>query len=102
MTWSFPRLRSEQASVKPGVIPEITSSRRDLLLEYGARVSANTDGRDKVPRAKLTKQNPAKAKEINDELQKMDLSTASKDLPDKCQSIDQRLEELAKAKEKTS
>jgi len=33
--------------------------------------------------AKLTEQNPAKTKETNDELQKMDLDTASKDLPDK-------------------
>ncbi|QQZ43556.1 hypothetical protein IF690_08445 [Pseudomonas sp. SK3(2021)] len=50
--------------------------------------------------AKLTEQNPAKAKEINDELQKMDLSTASKDLPDKCQLIDQRLKELGAAEKK--
>ena len=50
---------------------------------------------------KLTQQNPAKAKEINAELQKMDLSTASKDLPDKCQLIDQRLKELESAKNKT-
>jgi hypothetical protein len=51
--------------------------------------------------AKLTEQNPAKAKEINDELQKMDLGTASKDLPDKCQLIDQRLKELGAAEKKT-
>ncbi|VVO05717.1 hypothetical protein [Pseudomonas fluorescens] len=50
--------------------------------------------------AKLTEQNPAKAKEINDELQKMDLGTASKDLPDKCQLIDKRLEELKTAEVK--
>jgi hypothetical protein len=50
--------------------------------------------------AKLTEQNPAKAKEINDELQKMDLGTASKDLPDKCQLIDQRLKELGSAEKK--
>ncbi|MEX5685509.1 MULTISPECIES: hypothetical protein [Pseudomonas] len=50
--------------------------------------------------AKLTEQNPAKAKEINDELQKMDLGTASKDLPDKCQLIDQRLKELGTAEKK--
>ena len=50
--------------------------------------------------AKITEQNPAKAKEINDELQKMDLETASKDLPDKCQLIDQRLKELESAKNK--
>ena len=49
---------------------------------------------------KLTEQNPAKAKEINDELQKMDLGTASKDLPDKCQLIDQRLKELGAAEKK--
>ena len=48
----------------------------------------------------LTEQNPTKAKEINDELQKMDLSTASKDLPDKCQLIDQRLKELKSAEKK--
>jgi hypothetical protein len=50
--------------------------------------------------ARLTEQNPAKAKEINDELQKMDLSTASKDLPDKCQLIDLRLKELGAAEKK--
>ena len=49
---------------------------------------------------KLTEQNPTKAKEINDELQKMDLGTASKDLPDKCQLIDQRLKELGTAEKK--
>ena len=36
----------------------------------------------------------------NDELQKMDLGTASKDLPDKCQLIDQRLKELGTAEKK--
>jgi len=49
---------------------------------------------------KLTEQNPAKAKEINDELQAMDLETASKDMPDKCQLIDKRLEELKSAEKK--
>lgn len=49
---------------------------------------------------KLTEQNPAKAKEINDELQKMDLKTASKDVPDKCELIDKRLKELKNAEEK--
>jgi hypothetical protein len=46
---------------------------------------------------KLTQQNPARAKEINDELQHMNLETASADLPDKCQLIDQRLKELDEA-----
>ncbi|MDT3312530.1 hypothetical protein QZR14_14315 [Pseudomonas sp. rhizo66] len=50
--------------------------------------------------AKLTEQNPAKAEEINAELQKMDLGTASADLPDKCQLIDQRLKELGTAEKK--
>ncbi|TPG65291.1 hypothetical protein [Pseudomonas arsenicoxydans] len=50
--------------------------------------------------AKLTEQNPTKAKEINAELQKMDLGTASKDLPDKCQLIDQRMKELETADKK--
>ena len=49
---------------------------------------------------RLTEQNPAKAKEINDELQKMDLGTAAKDLPDKCQLIDQRLKEVGTAEKK--
>lgn len=50
---------------------------------------------------KLTKQNPTKAKEINAELQKMDMDTTAADLPDKCQLIDQRLKDLAKAAAET-
>lgn len=50
--------------------------------------------------AKITQQNPKKAKEINEELQHMQLGTASKDLPDKCQLIDQRLQELDQANKK--
>ncbi|WP_421552368.1 hypothetical protein [Pseudomonas yamanorum] len=49
----------------------------------------------------LTQQNPEKAKEINEELQNMKLETASADLPDKCQLIDQRLTELKEATDKT-
>jgi mevalonate kinase len=49
---------------------------------------------------KLTEQNPAKAKEINDELQKMDLKTEAAELPDKCQLIDQRMKELKTAEKK--
>lgn len=49
--------------------------------------------------SKLTEQNPQKAKEINEELQGMKLGTESKDLPDKCQLIDKRMQEL-KAVEK--
>ncbi|WP_210643361.1 MULTISPECIES: hypothetical protein [unclassified Pseudomonas] len=65
--------------------PEEATAKRELLAQ---EVS------------KLTEQNPAKAKEINDELQNMDLKTASKDLPDKCQLIDKRLEELKNAEKK--
>jgi hypothetical protein len=49
---------------------------------------------------RLTQQNPAKAKEINAQLQQMDLETASKDVPDKCQLIDERLKELGVAEKK--
>lgn len=48
----------------------------------------------------LTEQNPQKAKEINEELQGMDLRTASQHLPDKCQLIDQRIKELKVAQQK--
>ncbi|MDV9033145.1 hypothetical protein Q7C30_013645 [Pseudomonas sp. RAC1] len=48
----------------------------------------------------LTEQNPQKAKEINEELQGMELGTASKDLPDKCQLIDKRIQELKEAERK--
>jgi hypothetical protein len=47
--------------------------------------------------AKLTEQSPTKAKEMNDELQKMDLDTESAEFPDKCQLIDARLKELKEA-----
>ncbi|MBH3370313.1 hypothetical protein I5R92_23790 [Pseudomonas carnis] len=46
---------------------------------------------------KLTEQNPNKAKEMNDQLQKMDLDTESAEFPDKCQLIDARLKELREA-----
>ena len=45
----------------------------------------------------VTEHNPAKAKEINEELRKMDVDTASADLPDKCQLIEQRLKDLDEA-----
>lgn len=48
----------------------------------------------------LTQQSPHKAKEINQELEDMHLETAAKDLPDKCQLIDQRLKELEAAAQK--
>lgn len=51
--------------------------------------------------SELTKQNPKKAKEMNDELQKMDLDTESAEFPDKCQLIEARLKELKEAAAKT-
>lgn len=53
---------------------------------------------DKI--AKLTEQDPSKAKEMNDELKAMDLETSSKEVPDKCQLIDKRLQELEEAQRK--
>jgi hypothetical protein len=50
---------------------------------------------------KLTKQNPKKAEEMNQQLKKMDMDTTSADLPDKCQLIDQRLKDLDTAAKKT-
>ncbi|WDY59367.1 hypothetical protein [Pseudomonas sp. PSKL.D1] len=52
--------------------------------------------------SQLTEQNAQKAKEINEELQGMELGTASKDLPDKCQLIDKRIQELKTAEKKAS
>ncbi|MBJ2247048.1 MULTISPECIES: hypothetical protein [Pseudomonas] len=52
--------------------------------------------------SELTKQNPTKAKEMNDELQKMDLDTESAKFPDKCQLIEARLKELKEAAAKTA
>lgn len=49
---------------------------------------------------KLTQQNPAKAKELNQEIKDMQLETAAKDVPDKCQLIDQRLKEMDEAAKK--
>jgi hypothetical protein len=49
---------------------------------------------------RLTQQNPAKAKELNQEIKDMQLETAAKDVPDKCQLIDQRLREMDEAAKK--
>ena len=68
-----------------GCTPEEATARREQLAQEVAR---------------LTGQNPTKAKEMNDELQKMDLQTEAAELPDKCQLIDQRLKELGAAEKK--
>ncbi|NBB12484.1 hypothetical protein [Pseudomonas sp. SLFW] len=49
---------------------------------------------------KLTQQNPAKAKELNQEIKDMQLETSANDVPDKCQLIDQRLKEMDEAAKK--
>ncbi len=63
-----------------------------------------TQKREELAKAvtQLTEQNPAKAKEMNDELQKMDLDTESAEFPDKCQLIDARLKELKEASAKAN
>ena len=48
----------------------------------------------------LTEQDPQKAKEINEELQAMKLDSASADLPDKCQLIERRMQELKTAEKR--
>ncbi len=50
----------------------------------------------------VTEHNPAKAKEINEALRKMDVDTAAADLPDKCQLIEQRLKDLDEAATKAN
>ena len=69
------------------------------LPAWACTLEEATAKREQLARevTKLTQQNPARAKEINDELQHMNLETASADLPDKCQLIDQRLKELDEA-----
>ncbi|WP_296255742.1 MULTISPECIES: hypothetical protein [unclassified Pseudomonas] len=46
---------------------------------------------------KLTQQNPAKARELNQEIKDMQLETTAREVPDKCQLIDQRIKEMDEA-----
>ncbi|MHC6226753.1 hypothetical protein ACYU03_18625 [Pseudomonas sp. X10] len=73
------------------------------LPTWACTLEEATEKREELARlvTQLTEQDPQKAKEINDELQGMNLDTASKDLPDKCKLIDQRLQELKEAERKT-
>lgn len=73
------------------------------LPSWACTLEEATEKREELAKevSKLTEQNPQKAKEINDELQGMKLESASKDLPDKCQLIDKRLQELKAAEKKT-
>ncbi len=61
-----------------------------------------TQKREQLAEKVKTITDEVKAKEINEELRKMELDTTAADLPDKCQLIDQRMKDLddaaAKAK----
>ena len=73
------------------------------LPSWACTLEEATEKREELAKevTRLTEQNPQKAKEINDELKGMKLESASKDLPDKCQLIDQRLKELETADKKS-
>ncbi|MDD1013048.1 hypothetical protein [Pseudomonas rubra] len=73
------------------------------LPSWACTLEEATDKREELAKevSKLTEQNPQKAKEINDELRGMKLESASKDLPDKCQLIDKRLQVLKTAEKRT-
>ncbi|MDH0749638.1 hypothetical protein N5D61_25250 [Pseudomonas sp. GD03842] len=49
---------------------------------------------------RLTQQSPEKAKELNQEIKDMQLETSAREVPDKCQLIDQRLKEMDDAGKK--
>ncbi|TDF77730.1 hypothetical protein [Pseudomonas sp. H9] len=69
------------------------------LPSWACTLEEATEKREELAKevSRLTEQNPQKAKEINDELKGMKLESASKDLPDKCQLINKRLQELREA-----
>ncbi|EPL08235.1 hypothetical protein [Pseudomonas sp. CF150] len=69
------------------------------LPAWGCTPEEATTKREELAKevTKLTEQNPTEAKEMNDQLQKMDLDTESAEFPDKCQLIDARLKELREA-----
>jgi len=80
-----------------------TASLLFALPSWACTLEEATEKREELAKevTRLTEQNPQKAKEINDELRGMKLDTASKDLPDKCQLIDKRMQELKEAEKKT-
>ncbi|MFK8331330.1 hypothetical protein M2D63_015060 [Pseudomonas sp. BJa5] len=69
------------------------------LPSWACTLEEATEKREELAKevSRLTEQNPQKAKEINEELKGMKLDSASRDLPDKCQLIDRRLQELRTA-----
>lgn len=80
-----------------------TASLLFALPSWACTLEEATEKREELAKevTRLTEQNPQKAKEINDELRGMKLGTEAKDLPDKCQLIDKRLQELREAERKT-
>ena len=72
------------------------------LPSWACTLEEATEKREELAKevTRLAEQNPQKAKEINDELKGMKLESASKDLPDKCQLIDKRVQELKTAEKK--
>lgn len=72
------------------------------LPTWACTLEEATEKREELAKevSRLTEQNPQKAKEINEELRGMKLESANKDLPDKCQLIDKRLQELRAAEKK--
>jgi hypothetical protein len=88
--------------MKPLLLLACTTTLLCALPTWACTPEEATQKREELAKlvTQLTEQNPLKAKEINDELQGMELGTASKDLPDKCQLIDKRIKELKEAEEK--
>ncbi|MEE1923827.1 hypothetical protein V0R50_16870 [Pseudomonas sp. 148P] len=80
-----------------------TASLLLAMPTWACTLEEATEKREELAKevTRLTEQNPQKAKEINDELRGMKLGTESKDLPDKCQLIDKRMQELKEAEKKT-
>lgn len=72
------------------------------LPSWACDLEEATEKRDQLAKLvlMLTEKNPAKAEEINNGLRGMKLGIASKDLPENCQLIDQRLQELQTAANK--
>ena len=77
----------------------VAASLLSALPAWACTPEEATEKREQLAKevSTLTQQNPTKAKEINDELQQMDLDTESAKFPDKCQLIEARLKELKEA-----
>jgi uncharacterized protein YycO len=89
--------------MKPLITLAIAAALLTALPAWACTPEEATAKREELAKevSKLTEQNPTKAKEMNAQLQKMDLDTESAEFPDKCQLIDARLKELKEAAAKT-